>query len=204
MYRLTKFGWKLPVVIHNLKGYDGHLITKALKSEFGKVEVILQNMEKYLSLTVGKLKFIDSLQFTSQSLDSLVKTLEADEFRYLPESCISNHFSLVRREGVYPYDYMDSFGRFEETVLPSQYSFFSKLSSSSCSDSEYTHATRVWDAFGSETIADYHYIYLQLNVLLLADFFFQKLDTLHYYTTPGLAWDAALRISRIDLHLISD
>ena len=74
MCRLSKSGWKLPVVIHNLKGYDGHLITKALKSEFGKVEVIPQNMEKYLSLSVGKLKFIDSLQFTNQSLDSLVKT----------------------------------------------------------------------------------------------------------------------------------
>ena len=53
MYRYSKSGWKLPVVVHNLKGYDGHLIVKALKSEFGKVRVIPQNMEKYLSLTVG-------------------------------------------------------------------------------------------------------------------------------------------------------
>ena len=45
MYRISKTGWKLPVVIHNLKGYDGHLIVKALKSEFGKVQVIPQNME---------------------------------------------------------------------------------------------------------------------------------------------------------------
>ena len=43
-YQISKSGWKLPAVIHNLKGYDGHLIVKALKSEFGK------NMEKYLSL----------------------------------------------------------------------------------------------------------------------------------------------------------
>ena len=60
MCRLSKSGWKLPVVIHNLKGYVRHPVTKALKSEFGKVEVIPQNMEKYLSLTVGKLKNIDS------------------------------------------------------------------------------------------------------------------------------------------------
>ena len=57
MYRISKTGWKLPVVIHNLKVYDGHLIVKALKNEFGKVKVIPQNMEKYLSLTVGQLKF---------------------------------------------------------------------------------------------------------------------------------------------------
>ena len=60
MYRISKSGWKLPVVIHNLKGYDGHLIVKALNNLFDKVKVIPQNMEKYLSLTVGHLKFIDS------------------------------------------------------------------------------------------------------------------------------------------------
>ena len=74
-------------------------------------------------------------------------------------------------------------------------------------------ATRVWDAFGCKTIADYHDIYLQLDALLLEDFFekfrktcleFYSLDPLHYYTTPGLAWDAALRMSRVDLWLIAD
>ena len=80
MYRISKFYWKLPVFIHNLKGYDGHLIVKALKSEFSKVQVIPQNMEKYLSLTVGQLKFITSFQFT----------LSDDEFRYLRESCTSD------------------------------------------------------------------------------------------------------------------
>ena len=59
MYRISKPGWKLPVVIHNLKGYDGHLIVKALNSECCKVRVIPQNTGKYLSLTVGQLKFID-------------------------------------------------------------------------------------------------------------------------------------------------
>ena len=63
MYRILKSGWKLPVVVHNLKGYHGHLIAKALKNEFGEVRVIPQNKDKYLSLTVGCLKFINSLQF---------------------------------------------------------------------------------------------------------------------------------------------
>ena len=111
------------------------------------------------------------------------------------------------------YGYMDSFDIFQETELSSQGTFFSKLSGSPCSDSEYTHATRVCDAFGCKTMADYHDIYLQLGVLLLADFFekfcktflvFYSLDPLHYYTTPGLAWDAVLRMSHIDLQLITD
>ena len=79
---MSKSDWKLHVVIHNFKGYNGHLIVKALKSEFGDVRVIPQNMVKYLSITVDRLKFIDSLQF-SQSLDSLMKTVEVDEFKYV-------------------------------------------------------------------------------------------------------------------------
>ena len=115
------------------------------------------------------------------------------------------HFSLIRRKGVYPYDYMD---RFHETKLSSQDAFFSP-----CSNSEYIHATRVWTAFGCRTMADYHDIYLQLDVLLLADLFekfrttcleYYSLDPVHYYTTSGLAWDAALRMSRVDRQLITD
>ena len=93
----------------------------------------------------------------------------------MKESCTSNHFGLIRRKGVYPYDYMDIWiDRFDETKLPSQDAFFSKLSGSPCSDSEYTHATRVWAAFGCRTMADYHDIYLQLDVFLLADFFLKS------------------------------
>ena len=79
----------LPVIIHNLKGYDGHLIVKASKSEFGKLQVIPKNTEKYFSLAVGQLKFIYSFKFTPQGLDVLAKTLAVDEFRYLRESCTS-------------------------------------------------------------------------------------------------------------------
>ena len=143
-YRISKSEWKLHVVMHNLKGYDGHLIVKALKSEFGEVRVIPQNMERYLAITVGRLKFINSLQFTPQSLDSLVKTLEVDELKYMREEFpIQHEFELIKRKGVYHYDYMDSFARFDESRLPSQDAFFSKLSGSPCSDTEYARATRV-------------------------------------------------------------
>ena len=117
------------------------------------------------------MKFLDSFQFTPKSLDFLSKTLEDDELKYLVKSRTTSHVDLIRRKGVYPYDYMDSVERFEETALPSQDAFFNKLSGSSCSDIDYAHATRVWDTFGCDTIADYHDVYLQLDVLLLADFF---------------------------------
>ena len=94
-YRINPKSWKLPVVIHNLKGYDVHLVVKPLKSEFGKVTVIPQNLEKYLSLPVGQLKCLDFFQL-----------------RYLVESCTTSHFELIRRKGVYPYDYMDMVDKF--------------------------------------------------------------------------------------------
>ena len=97
-YKLNSKSWKLPVVMHNLKVCDGHLIVKSIKSEFGKVKVIPQNLEKYISLSVGQLKFLDSFQFTPKSLDVLSKTLEDDEFHYLMESCTSSHFDLIRRK----------------------------------------------------------------------------------------------------------
>ena len=155
-YRLNPKSWKLPVVMHNLKGYVGHLIVKSLKSEFGQVKVKPQNLEKYLSMSVAQLKFLDSFQFTPQSLDVLLKTLENDEFRYLVESCTASHFDLIRRKGVYPYDYMDSFDRFEETGLSPQDVFRNKLSGDSCPDADYAHAVAVWEAFGCETMGDYH------------------------------------------------
>ena len=90
-------------------------IVKASKSEFGKVRVIPQYVEKYISLTVARLKFIDSFQFTPKSLDSLVKTLEDAEFKYLRESVPTHQFGLIKRKGICPYDYMDSFARLDES-----------------------------------------------------------------------------------------
>ena len=75
---------------------------------------------------MGQLKFTNSFQFTPKGLDVLAKTFADDEFRYLRASCTSNHFGLIRRKGVYPYDY-NSFDRFDETKLSSQDAFFSKF-----------------------------------------------------------------------------
>ena len=126
---------------------------------------------------------------------------------------IQHEFELIKRKGVYPYDYMDSFARFDESRLPSQDALLSKLSDSPCSDTEYARATRVWTAFECESMANYHDIYLKCDAPLIADFFEKfrasclahySLDAVHYYTAPGLAWDAALKMSRVSLELITD
>jgi len=213
-YQIKPKNWKLPVVIHNLRGYDGHLIVKVLKKKHGKTRVIANNMETYMSFSAGKLQFLDSFQFTNKPLDDLVKTLSSQEFIHTSKAFPKkDELKLVQQKGVYMYDYMDSFDRFHETKLPDKKYFFNRLSDKNITDEQYDHALCVWDAFQCRTIEDYHNIYLKSDILLLTDFFekfrescFQNydLDPLHYYTAPGLAWDAALKKSKVKLELITD
>ena len=120
---------------------------------------------------------------------------------------------LVLRKGVYPYEYIDSQSKFEETQLPSIDKFYSKLSDESIYQKDYEHAQNVWQSFNCKTLGDYHDLYLKTDVLLLADVFqafrktcmsSYKLDPLHYYTAPGLSWDALLKHTKIDLELLTD
>ena len=72
----------MPVFFHNLRGYDSHLLIQAVKERHGDVRIIPNNMERYLAFSIGRVQFLDSLQFTMKSLDSLVGTLNDDDFVY--------------------------------------------------------------------------------------------------------------------------
>ena len=120
---------------------------------------------------------------------------------------------LLLRKGVYPYDWVDSIDKFSETQLPSQEAFYSKLRDEGISDEDYSHAQNVWDKFNCKTFRDYHNIYNVSDVLILADVFENfrdvcienyNIDPAHHYTAPGVAWDAALKMTKIELELLSD
>ena len=117
------------------------------------------------------------------------------------------------RKGVYPYDYMDSFKKFEDTVLPTKDQFYSLLNDEHISDEDYQHAKNVWKMFSMKNMGEYHDLYLQSDILLLADVFenfrktcleYYKLDPCHYFTSPGLSWDAMLKMTDIKLELMTD
>ena len=112
-----------------------------------------------------------------------------------------------------PYDYVSSLEKLSETKLPPKEEFYSKLNDEDISEDDYYHAIRVWDVFNCKKIRDYHDLYLKSDVLLLADVFenFRKtclkhynLDPAHYYTSPGLAWDACLKETGQELQLLHD
>ena len=93
-----------------------------------------------------------------------MKTLEVEEFKYIREEFpIQHEYELIKRKGVYPYGYMDSFVRFDESRLSSQDAFFSKLSDRPCSDTEYAHGSQVWTATISTWIAMSYYWHTSLR-----------------------------------------
>ena len=201
----------IPVVFHNLKGYDSHLIFKKIHEIDDKIECIPNNTEKFISFSFGDLVFIDSMNFLQQSLEKLVETTPKELLRIT--SKIVKEQELLFKKGVYPYEYIDSFERFNEKSLPEKEKFYSKLNGKEITEEEYEHAKKVWEKYECKTIGDYHDLYLKTDVTLLADVFeiFRKtclekygLDPAHYYTSPGLSWDALLKKTGVELDLLTE
>ena len=175
-----------------------------------KINVIPHNMEKYMAFMLGNnLAFIDSLQFMNQSLANLAKNLPEEAFKYTKQVFKDDKFRLMKQKGVYSYDFMDSFEKFNETQLPSQNDFYSQMNNQHITDEEYNHAQNVWNTFHLKTMGEYH----DSDVLLLADVFenfrktcleYYRLDPCHYFTSLGLSWDAMLKMTEVNLELITD
>ena len=218
---------KIPVIFHNLRGYDSHFImqeigaivkTHTYKNKKGEekqmnINAIPNNMEKYMAFMLGNhLVFLDSFQFMSSGLDKLVSNLPKESFKYTSQIFKGKKLDLMSRKGVYPYDYMDSFDKFNEK-LPTKEDFYSILNDKHISNEDYQHAQNVWNTFKLINMGEYHDLYLKSDILLLADVFesfrrtcseYYKLDPCHYFTSPGLSWDAMLKMTDIKLELMTD
>ena len=232
----------IPVLMHNLKGYDSHLFIKSLYKYGTKsdITVIPNNEEKYISFSKivtydektnkqrlkkhkFEIRFLDTYSFMGSSLESLTSDLKKDdndiqELRNIFKSVskefeCDEQFKIILKKGIYPYSYLDTYDKFNDNNLPNKKEFYNKLNNSECSDDDYNQAKLVWNKFKCEKFIDYHNIYLKLDVLLLSDIWdnFRKttfnnynLDCSYYYTSPGLAWSSKLKITNVELELISD
>jgi len=228
-YKVPKF---IPVIFHNLSGYDSHLFIKQLGKTDGNISCIPNNEESYISFTkqivvdrfISKrdgqevevkreLRFIDSYRFMPDSLDKLAKNLQRSQFNNMAQYYDGEQLTLLLRKGVYPYDYVSNLQKLSETSLPAKEAFYSRLNDEHVSDEDYARAQTVWKVFGLRTMREYHDLYNKSDVLLLADVFenfrdvciqHYKLDPAWYYTSPGLSWDAALKKTDVKLELLSD
>ena len=218
---------KIPVIFHNLRGYDSHFIMQEIGAIVKKhtytnrkgekcqmnINAIPNNMEKYMAFMLGNhLTFIDSFQFMSSSLEKLVSNLPRELLKYTSQKFKGKELDLMARKGVYPYDYMDCFDKFNEKLSPKE-DFYSIMNNEHITNKDYKHAQTVWKTFNIKNMGEYHNLYLESDVLLLADVFenfrktcleYYKLDPCHYFTSPGLSWDAMLKMTDIKLELMID
>ena len=205
---------KIPVIFHNLRGYDSHLIMQEIGKFNMQISVIPNNMEKYMAFTLGKqLVFIDSIQFMNSSLANLANYLPDKSFHYVSQEFKGDRLDLVKQKGVYPYEYMDSFDKFEDKSLPDKTEFYNTMNNTNISNEDYTRAKRVWETFEMKNMGDYHDLYLKTDVLILADVFenfrkeclkHYKLDPCHYFSSPGLSWDSMRKMTGVKLELMTD
>ena len=113
---------------------------------------------------------------------------------------------LLLRKGVYPYEYMDDWDRFNEEKLPNKSGFYSSLNMEDISEIDYKHAAKVFNEFNIKILGEYHDLYFQSDTSLLADVFesFRNLFIKTFLSLPGLAWQAYLKRAGVKLELISD
>ena len=164
------------------------------------------------------------MQFLNSSFDKLVKNLVDKDFKYLVEELGPKNFKTLKQKGAYPYEYMTSFKRFNEDKLCARKYFYSstkdkkisedgKISDGHVSNEDYMVSEIILDKFNMKNMGDYHDHYLKKDLLLLADGFekfidtclkYYELDPCHYFSAPGLSWDAMLKMTGVKLEKISD
>ena len=213
------------MVFHNLTGYDSHLLIKEIATNInleGRITVIPENKERYISFSKYikgsdiHLRFIDSFRFLPSSLDNLSSYLDNNPIvlhEFLKNGYTLEQIQLLKRKGVYPYDFTSSFESLKVTQLPNKEQFYNRLGGENINDEDYIHAQQVWDTFKIKDLGQYCDLYLKTDVLLLTDVFedfrnncmdVYNLDPAHYFTTPGFTWDAMLKFTNVRLELLTD
>ncbi|XP_031789068.1 uncharacterized protein LOC116418029 [Nasonia vitripennis] len=191
-YKDSRF---IPVVFHNLN-YDTHFILK--------------------EIATSTLKRTNSWRLLPSSLEKLASylknvTIAVKEFR--SDGLTDEKIDLLRRKGVFPYDFVNGLDKLTTTKLPEKNDFYNKLTDSQIAEEDYKHAVQVWNKFNISTLGEYSDLYLKTDVLLLADVFESFRETslkaydlcpAHFYTTPGLTFSAALKMTKVELELLTD
>lgn len=214
----------LTVIGHNANRYDMHCVFRSVighPSLAGtSISVLAKTADTYRAATFflkngRQLRFLDSFQFVASSLDEIGQSLADEDLDILkavypdPE-----HQRLLKRKGIYPYEFATSHEQMEkQTSLPSREDFFSSLSGSMPSEEEYERAGEVWAGLGCASLMDYCLHYLQTDVVLLAAFMtkykkliFSKysLEVNHFVSSSSLSLTAMYKFTGARVQRVSD
>ena len=172
------------------------MITKhAWREKVSNQHLILLGLKKYIEVWMQKIQgnIYQANKWINQKVSKRVYQFSDGDL---------NKFVLLLPKDIYPYEYMDSWERFNETSLPPKKSFYTELNLEDISDKDYLHAQKVWDVFEIRNLGEYHDLYVQTDTSLLADVFekfrdtcieIYRLDSSHFLSAPGLAWQACLK-----------
>ncbi|KAE9522371.1 hypothetical protein AGLY_017202, partial [Aphis glycines] len=181
----------VPIFFHNL-AYDSHFIIRELGCNDKDIHVIPNSSEKYISFSKAiapkfNIKFVDTYRFMAEKLSKLAKNLSEDKSRFRETIKIFSieMLDLVTRKGVFPYEYVDSWSKLNDSFLPSKLKFYSTLTDENITDDDYIHAKNVWNVFNIKTLE------ICLSTL--------ELDPAYYMTAPGFAYDCMLKYTKIEL-----
>lgn len=212
----------IPVYAHNAKNYDMHFIIRELNKydqKFSRISALPDNTEKFRVLQLNNFVFLDTTAFLPISLDKLAENLhDSSDHKYeildqLNLYSTAEQKNLLLRKGIYPFEYMSSFDKFLDSNLPKKEDFYSKLTNSSITDEEYSHAQNVFSKFDCRSMQDYAHLYCLTDVALLAEIIlkfrdvvleFSKLDMCNYISLPQLSFDIFLKNSNAKIELLTD
>jgi hypothetical protein len=217
--------WKVPIFFHNLKGYDSKFILRDLgklsqTDIVEKLSVLAQNSEKFKSISLGPVRFVDSFAHLTSSLGELTRVLrsgcEEEDlnasraiFKTLSKEFPQDlQFQLLLRKGIFPYRFLSGPEKLALKELPPHSVFEENVTKE-----EYEHACKVWEMCGVQSLREYMELYVKTDVLLLCDILLNyrkvsyqnyKLDPCWFLTAPALSFAAALKMSKVKLELITD
>ena len=120
---------------------------------------------------------------------------------------------MLLRKGIYPYEYIDNWERFDENTIPLKEAFYSELNLENITDKDYEHVKKVWKVFKIKNLDEYHDLYVQCDAFLFADVYenfrntcikIYRLDPAHFLFAPGLIWQACFKKTKVKLELLTD
>ena len=202
------------VFAHNSQNFDQSFLIRALQNLDNKIpfSCLPRNSNKFISLQIGSFIFKDSYLFLNKSLDYLTGTID-DNDRISLKQEFGKNYQLLTKKGIYPYDYFDNTKKYNEQKLPDKEEFFNKINNKNISDEDYDHAKNVFEKFKCENLLDYSILYLKTDICHLSDVFQKfsdfayktyELDPRNSFTLPGFSWQSMLKMTKIELELISD
>ena len=161
---------KLPIIFRNLQNYEGHIIFKELNN-FNNldIQVIPKTSEKYMSIIVNRnIVFLDSNQFYKGKLDNHASHLNNEDFKHLLSEFPIDKLELLKGKDAYPYEWVDSYEKFNYQELPPKECFYSSIKDGKrdndnghISNEQYLHLQNVWNTFNFNTFRDFHNHYLK-------------------------------------------